>query len=103
MNTDRIRDLNDRFRRTFVGGSIMVTPGIRELPNAAPLLELVRGFDEFSDDPHREHDFGAIDYEGQKFFWKIDYYNRDHSAGSEDPSDPGVTSRVLTVMLASEY
>lgn len=67
-------------------------------------------FDAFTEDndPHHEHDFGSIDYEGNRIFWKIDYY--DHASfgtgrdmGSEDPSDAAKTLRVLTVMLAEEY
>jgi hypothetical protein len=67
-------------------------------------------FDSFTEDndPHGEHDFGAFEHEGRKIFWKIDYYDRSsfgtgHDMGSEDPSDPAMTLRVLTIMLASEY
>jgi hypothetical protein len=28
MSTDRIRELNDSFRRTFAGGKVMMTSGV---------------------------------------------------------------------------
>jgi Protein of unknown function (DUF3768) len=54
-------------------------------------------------DPHGEHDFGSFEIEGRKLFFKIDYYDKDMRFGSEDPSDPSKTARVLTLMLAEEY
>jgi hypothetical protein len=54
-------------------------------------------------DPYGEHDFGALDYAGAKLFWKVDCYDKSLSAGSPDPTDPNVTTRILTIMLASEY
>ncbi len=69
------------------------------------ILNLVKGFDDFSErnDPFGEHDFGAIEYEGNTVFWKIDYYDLDLMHHSPDPSDPHVTRRVLTIMLGEEY
>jgi Protein of unknown function (DUF3768) len=77
---------------------------------AVDIGEQVMKFDTFTpdNDPYGEHDFGAFEYSGHKIFWKIDYYDRasfgtGHDMGSEDPSDPAKTLRILTVMLASEY
>jgi len=69
------------------------------------IREKVETFDAFTpdNDPHGEHDFGAFEHNGQKIFWKIDSYAPDMEHGSEDPSDPAQTVRVLTIMLASEY
>jgi predicted nucleic acid-binding Zn-ribbon protein len=104
---DRIRQLNDSFRQTFVGGRVLVTPSVRELPikgNAA-LLNAVQTFSDFNseNDPHQQHDFGVIEIAGQTYFWKIDYYDKACEFGSEDPADPEKTTRVLTIMRADEY
>ena len=103
----RIRNLNDAFRRTFLGGRVMMTCGVAELPNEvkAKALQLVASFNQFTDDndPYGEHDFGSFEFAGRTFFWKIDYYDERCEFGSEDPSDPKVTTRVLTLMLSSEY
>ena len=70
------------------------------------MLRHVQAFDAFTGDngPHEEHDFGAIDLpETKKVFWNIDYYDRTLTAGSDDPADPHLTRRVLTIMLNSDY
>ena len=105
--TDRIRELNDAFRRTFVGGAVMITPASKpcrsinaarsyrrsgaSTPSARTMIRI------------SEHDFGSIDEAGVRCFWKIDYYDRKTEFGSPDPADPAVTTRVLTIMLAEEY
>ena len=107
MSKNSIRELNDAFRRTFRGGRVMMTSGVYELPDCvkAEALVQVTKFSEFSadNDPHDEHDFGSFNLVGRKFFWKIDYYDKDLVNGSEDPSEPERTMRVLTLMLAGEY
>jgi hypothetical protein len=107
MSAEKIRTLNDAFRRSFAGGKVMMTAGIAALPDAAQatVLDEVRTFDAFTadNDPHGEHDFGTFEVDGRKIFWKIDYYDAAMEFGSEDPADPSKTSRVLTIMLASEY
>ena len=103
----RIRALNDAFRKTFAGGQVLLTPGVNELPSdvRAMAIRKVATFDAFTPDnnPHGEHDFGAFDLAGHKVFWKIDYYAPDLQGGAEDPTDPKMTARVLTIMLAEEY
>ena len=83
------------------------TPGVVELREAdrIALLLAVRRFGNFDadNDPHGEHDFGAVEVGGQQFFWKIDAYDRGLRGGSLDPADPAVTTRVLTIMRAVEY
>src|SRR6516225_7303607 len=73
-----IRTLNDDFRRTFVGGAVVITAGVEAMPaeQRRSLLAKVRAFDAFTEDndPHGEHDFGAIDESGVRCFWKIDLY-----------------------------
>src|SRR5580658_3348476 len=102
-----IRTLNDAFRRRFVGGAVMITAGVEAMPldQRRSLLQKVRSFDAFSEDndPRAEHDFGALDEGGERFFFKIDYYDRKTEFGSPDPADPAVTTRVLTIMRADEY
>lgn len=106
-HTRRIRELNDQFRRTGDGGRQLITPGIMELGMRAlmEIHQLVVDYDDFSadNDPYGEHDFGALTFQGEKVFWKIDYYDATLAAGSPDPADPEVTMRVLTIMLANEY
>lgn len=102
-----IRELNDSFRQTLAGGKLFLTAGVMEVTEGevVDLLQQIGRFDGFDEDndPHHEHDFGSLTWCGQTMFWKIDYYDGAMVYGSEDPADPRVTTRVLTVMLASEY
>src|SRR4051794_38017171 len=109
-DTDKVRALNDELRTTFVGGKIAATPGILALGDLPAVLQKLREFSDFSpeNDPHREHDFGAFNVRSQLgieklVFFKIDYYDPELMMGSPDPSEPALTARVLTIMLAEEY
>ena len=105
--SNRIRLLNDNFRTTFVGGQVVMTAHVSDLPMdvKARVLIQVQRFASFNadNDSHSEHDFGSFEVAGEKFFWKIDYYDSGMTFGSEDPADPEKTRRVLTIMLAEEY
>lgn len=106
-HTESIRRLNDLLRTTLLGGQVLLTPGVTALDpvDQAAILAKVQAFDAFTpgNDPHGEHDFGAIEHAGTRAFWKIDYYAPDMMHHSDDPTDPAKTRRVLTVMLAEEY
>lgn len=104
--TTAIARLNDAFRSTFRGGQVFMTRGVSELDVASQtrLLGAVQTAPiDPGNDPYGEHDFGALDQDGVRYFWKIDCYGRDLKTASPDPSDPAVTCRVLTVLRADEY
>lgn len=107
-HSKKIAELNDLCRKSMgVTCRLYQTIGINTLPaeDQSAIREKVERFNDFNEenDPYGEHNFGAFDYSDQKIFWKIDYYDSDLKYGSEDPSDPGQTKRVLTIMLAHEY
>ena len=105
--TARVRALNDELRAHGRGGLVLVTRGLLEhgLPFAARVRAAIAKDHTFSqaNDPYAEHDFGALVITGNRIFWKIDYYDETRTHGSPDPSDPEVTQRVMTIMLADEY
>jgi hypothetical protein len=102
-----IRDLNDSFRHSFIGGKIVLTSGVAAVDDEprSLVLSAVRTFATFDEgnDPHQEHDFGAFEVDGERYFFKIDYYDKSMQYGSEDPTDPQQTTRVITIMRADEY
>ena len=102
-----VRRLNDLLRCHRQGGRVLITRGVQALGPLAvvSILEAVASFDAFDsdNDPYGEHDCATLKVDGISVLWKIDYYDTTLSFGSEDPSDPSVTTRVLTVMLIEEY
>lgn len=102
-----IRVLNDRLRTYHIGGRIMLTSGVNTLePNT--VRKIIRAITQFTDfnernDPHSEHDCAIMEVNNLSIMWKIDYYDETLTQHSPDPSDPNVTVRILTVMLADEY
>ena len=102
-----IKTLNDKFRKTLLGGKVMLTRGIYSKGQAVinDILNSVKTFNNFNkqNDPYNEHDYGSFEYNGQKIMWKIDYYDRNLQYYSENPADITKTIRVMTVMLAEEY
>jgi hypothetical protein len=104
---EKIATLNDACRNAMgLAGKVYQTRGIAALSpeDRSAIREKVENFDDFTpaNNPYDERDFGAFDHNGNRIFWKIDYYDTTLTEGSEDPSDPKQTVRVLTIMLASE-
>ena len=87
-------------------GRCVLTRGVHLLdPDVKmSILAKVSAFDKFTEDndPHGEHDFGALEILGVgKVFWKIDYYDdAQMEFGAEDKE---TAYRVLTIMLADDY
>lgn len=105
--TIRTRALNDAFRANMAQGVVVMTPQVQHLAEQTRHA-LVAAIGQFSDfppgnDPYEEHDFGAVQIGNERYFWKIDYYDRDLRYASPDPGDPAVTIRVMTIMRADEY
>ncbi len=69
------------------------------------LAKKIRCFNDFTEenDPYNEHDFGSFYYKGEQIYWKIDYYDKNYRFYSENPCNPNITNRVMTIMLAEEY
>lgn len=110
--TARIRQLNDAFRCGDGSAPVFYTEFTITRRVAAfgdafvdEAMAVVVAYDAFDEDnaPYGEHDFGSFEIDNQNLFWKIDYYELDLEYGSPDPSDPSVTRRVLTILLANEY
>ncbi|MEM8801006.1 MAG: DUF3768 domain-containing protein [Pseudomonadota bacterium] len=89
--------------------NLVWTPGVNDAlfltGKIAQLAIAIATFDGFTEDndPYKQRDFFSTEVEGTKVFVKIDYYDRELKYGSEDPSDPAQTMRVITAMLPSEY
>lgn len=102
-----IRSLNDQLRTSFTGGRVMMTQGVNALADAtiAKVMRAVRDFDDFGEDndPYGTHEFGMLEIDGERVMFKIDAYDQNLEYGSPDPADPSVTTRVMTILLASEY
>lgn len=97
--------LNDTLRSTGVGGKLVVTKGVAALRELSAVYQQVKTFNTFDkdNDPYGERDFGRFTFRGVEIFWKIDYFDSDLISESPNPADPTVTTRLLTILLASEY
>ena len=109
----KIAALNDSFRknlRSGVHGQVLIAAGLdaEGAEFKAMVLTAVANMQakdfKKANDPHGERDFNSFTIAAKLCLFKIDYYAKDdlqHS--SPDPADAAATTRVMTLMLASEY
>lgn len=104
-----IGELNDQFRQGDMSlGIYLKTPEVRALTfeQQDELLELVRGSNWFSDncnEPDYERDFGKVTLDGKGYYWQIEYKDPSLTQASEEPANPNVTKRTMTLMREDEY
>ena len=102
--TEAIRALNDDLRQNLTTGTAFMTAGVAALgaEAVARIVKTIAVYDDFchANDPYEEHDFGSFEADGQTIFFKIDYFDKTLASHSPDPTDPSVTERVITIMLA---
>ena len=102
-----IKTINDIFRKSFIGGEVLLSAGIAAMSSEdkANIVSMVQNFNDFNEDndPYGEHDFGSFDYKGEKILWKIDYYDLNNQYHSENPANPDITNRILTIMTVYEF
>lgn len=107
IDTDKIRQLNDILRTTFTGGKILTTIGIRNKPveDVSRILYKVQHFSDFNknNNVYAERDYGSFAFKDDVIIWKIDYYDKNYEFLSENPADPTITNRVLTIMTSEEF
>ena len=104
---EAIAQLNDVLRKTGTGGAVMVTQSVMRLTgfDAAVLAVALADYDGFDtdNDPYGERDFGDLMLWGADLLFKIDYYDTTMEFGSDNPADPKVTTRVLTIMMTADW
>jgi hypothetical protein len=124
QRTEATRRLNQQARSNpGIACRANITIGFQSLSDADRIgaLSQIIAFANFTgeNDPHGEQDFGAVyrlasgEWTQQRpqdekqisetVFWKIDYYDNALEFGSDAPWDASKTTRVMTIMLASEY
>lgn len=108
-----IREQNDSFRQGMITGgcpfpgTVVVTAGVhargRDFETAVFLAVAKDTAFTEDNDPWGDHGFGVVEVNGDKLFWKIDFYDRALEYGSPEPTDPARTHRVLTILFPAEY
>lgn len=102
--------LNDYFRFSLLEmptsslHHTVFTSSIAQSPDQEAILRAVQSFQKFEEgnDPHGEHDFGAFEVHGERYFFKFDYYKDQNLQEGADPYET-IPYHLLTIMRAEEY
>ena len=102
---DRARLGLDRTARIVFTRNCIATfgdpDGIERVLIQAALVKAMRTCTFSEDSPER--DLGIMEVRGTVVWVKIDYFDPNLEFGSENPADANITTRVLTVMLPSDW
>ena len=87
----------------LVAAGLSLIFGLMDVVNFAH-GELLMAIDRcaFAADERDERRRGEVLFRGRAIRFAIDYYDRSLEWGSEDPGDPDVTTRVMTIMLPED-
>lgn len=118
MTLNPIQIKNDAFRRDLVKNAnsmkVFFAPNFvayydTNMPFFMKVLHTLIHLDENhfnkDNDPHEEHDMAFFEVDGERFFFKIDYYDESyqHFCGEENLLDDSKCNRVITVGHSSDY
>lgn len=113
-----IQQKNDNFRMNLLEHAskeqrhFMPSPAIQHLYKTSPkdfykVLEEAMFYKGFTadNDPWGEHDMALFSYNGTRYFWKIEYYDKNFEGGVEDKHklNDEICKRALILAEASEY
>jgi hypothetical protein len=99
----QIAEQNDQLRKTGKGGRMNISGSLSGNGNLDAVLAAMRAFNSFDmdNDPYGQHDCGIFEVDGEKYMFKIDYYDANLEYGVDPLTEPAV--HVLTLMHASDY
>ena len=102
-----IRIRNDHQRCLHRGGMVVISGGIAAMRRElwAEAISAVAKFEAFTpdNDPYGEHDCAVVAAGALSVIFKIDYFDPTLLHHSDDPTDPNLTRRVMTIMRTEEY
>ena len=94
--------LNDVCRTNWVD-VVFTSNVLMGIHNHLGLAQAITEFNDFNEDndPYGKHDFGGLEWNGTKVYFKIDYYDQELKYGGDPLADD--CRRVMTIMTAEEY